>query len=178
MKKLKKIFFLFYFFCILSYAQSLRLAYIHSEYIFSQIPEYAQAKDKLENLAGQWEQDLALMWEEIQILKEAYQNDKIFLTQTMKDERLSLIQEKEKNAQLFKQQKFGVEGELIQRQREFLAPIENLFLDTIQKIIEQEKYSFIFDIAKQSGIFTNYSRTDKLNLSDYVLKKMGYIPKK
>ena len=45
-------------------------------------------------------------------------------------------------------------------------------------MIDQEKYSFIFDVAKQNGIFTNTNKNNKLNLSDYLLKKMGYFVNK
>jgi outer membrane protein len=118
------------------------------------------------------------MWEEIDGLKKAYASDKIFLTDPMKEERLNAIVNREKEAQTYKQKKFGVDGELVSRQKELLSPIENHFFDFLQKMIEQEKYSFIFDIAKQNGIFTSANSNNKLNLSDYLLKKMGYFVNK
>lgn len=178
MKKIYRYFLFLFCLQVVVFFQGQRLGYIDSDYIFEQIPEYVQAKEKLERLAVQWEQELVFMWEDIEGLKKAYASDKIFLTATMKEERLNMIENKEKEAQTYKQKKFGVNGELISRQKELLSPIENHFFDILQKMIEQEKYSFIFDIAKQNGIFTNPNKNNKLNLSDYLLKKMGYFVNK
>lgn len=168
---------LFLYLCLMSFfgqGNVLRLGYINSEYIFTQIPEYQQAKEKLEFLSNQWQQDLKKMWEQIEAFKQSYETEKVFLTKTLREEREEVITDKERKAQDYQQQKFGLEGELIKRQQSLLAPIEKLLIETVQKIIQEEKYHFIFDLAQSNGIFASGDKNDKLNLSDYVLRKMGY----
>ena len=165
---------LFLLFCWGIFAQQFRLGFIDSEYIYKQIPEYAKLQEKIILLDQEWKENLQNMNQDIAVLKQAYEADKILLSAPMRSQREQEIAEKEQEMQRYKTQKFGIDGQLMKMQEELMQPLQDLLFDTVQRLMEDEKYNLIVDIAKNNGIFVNQKANKQVNISDYVLKKMGY----
>ena len=71
----------------------------------------------------------------------------------------------------FQQDKFGVEGELFQKRKELIEPIQNKVYNAVKELASVGNYSFIFDKANQSNILYADSKLDK---SQRILKNLGY----
>ncbi len=147
-----------------------RFAYVDSDFILKQMPEYASAQRQLESLSTQWQKDIDQRYQEIDRLYKALQADQVLLTPDMKKRREAEIADKEKTAKDFQRQKFGPDGELAKRSSSAIKPIQEKMSKAIQAVAENDNLDMIFD--KNSEVMMLYAnpRYDK---SADVLTRLG-----
>lgn len=155
-------------------ANAQRFAYVDSEYILEQMPEYSAAQTELDVLAEQWSKEIEDKRVEIDRLYRALQAELVLLTEAMRKERETAIQTKEKEINELQRKRFGYEGELFQKQKELIKPIQDKVYDAVQKYARDKGYDMIFDRA---GAFTMLYANSKLDKSDEVLDLMGVAKK-
>lgn len=148
-------------------------AYVDSEYILENIPDYKDAQDELDKLSIEWQKQLERRYSEIDKMYKNYQAEQILLTEDMKVKREEEIIKKEKEAKEYQKQKFGVDGELFQKRKELVKPIQDKVYSAISEIANYKRLGMVFD--KASGLTMLYTNP-KYNISDDILKKLGYKP--
>ena len=160
--------------CILIFVGNInaqKFAYVDSQFILEHIPEYKQAKQELDNISYQWQEEIENAYQDIDKLYRAYQTDKVLLTDKMKQDREDEIIQKEKDVKELQQQRFGTDGDLYKKQQELIRPIQNLIYDAIQEYAEQGRYGVIFD--KSSDLLMLYA-DENLDKSEKILDYLGY----
>ncbi|MFL2563782.1 MAG: OmpH family outer membrane protein [Flavobacteriales bacterium] len=160
--------------CILIFVGNIKaqkVAYVDSQYILEHIPEYKQAKEELDNISYQWQEEIENAYQDIDKLYRAYQTDKVLLTDKMRQDREDEIIEKEKEVKELQQQRFGTDGDLYNKQEELIRPIQNLIYNAIQEFAEQGRYGVIFD--KSSDLLMLYA-DENLDKSEKILDYLGY----
>lgn len=173
MKNLKRIGVLSILFLTTSLAYSQSFAYVDTEYILENIPDYKDAQGELDKLSIEWQKQLERRYSEIDKMYKNYQAEQILLTEDMKVKREDEIIKKEKAAKEYQKEKFGVDGELFQKRKELVKPVQDKVYKAISEIANYKKLGVVFDKASAlTMLYTN----PKYNLSDDVLKKMGYKP--
>ena len=155
-------------------AKAQRFAYIDSEYILGEMPEYKAAQNELDVLAEQWSKELADKRKEVERLYRALKAEQVLLTESMKKEREAEIKKKEQEIDEMQRKRFGFEGELFQKQKELIKPIQDKIYDGVQKYARDKGYDIIFD---RSGEFTMLYANSRLDKSDEVLETMGVARK-
>lgn len=155
-------------------AFSQKFAYVDSEYILGQMPEYRSAQKQLDDLAQQWQKELDDKMAEVEKMYREYQDEKILLTEEVRQRRERAIDDKEKAAKDFQKAKFAADGELYKKRMELIKPIQDKVFDAIQKVAKKGGYDFIFD--KAGEVVMLYSNA-KFDMSDNVLQEMGITPK-
>ena len=148
-----------------------KFAYVDSQFILENIPEYQQAKQELDNISYQWQEEIENAYQDIDKLYRAYQTDKVLLTDKMRQDREDEIIQKEKDVKELQQQRFGTEGDLYKKQEELIRPIQNLIYNAIQEYAEQGRYGVIFD--KSSDLLMLYA-DENLDKSEKILDYLGY----
>lgn len=148
-----------------------KFAYVDTEYILGQIPEYKAAQAELDKISIQWQKEIEAKYAEIDKMYKAYQAEQILLTDDMKKKREGDIIAKEKDAKDLQKLRFGVDGELFKKRQELVKPIQDKVYNAIKAVAEKGAYSIIFD--KSSDLTMLYA-SSKLDKSDDVLKQMGY----
>jgi outer membrane protein len=148
-----------------------KFAYVDTEYILGQIPEYKAAQTELDKTSMQWQKEIEAKYAEIDKMYKAYQAEQILLTDDMKKKREADIVLKEKDAKDLQKQRFGVDGELFKKRQELVKPIQDKVYNAIKAVAEKGAYSIIFD--KSSDLTMLYT-TSKLDKSDDVLTQLGY----
>lgn len=156
-------------------AHAQKYAYVNTEYILSNIPEFAQAQEQVDNLSIEWQKELEEKFAEIDALYKQFQNDAPLLTQDMKNRRENEIITKEKAAKDLQKKRFGVDGDLYKQRAELVQPIQDKVYTAIEKKAKQKQYVFVFDRADNAGILYADPKND---ISNEVLKDMGYEPGK
>ena len=76
--------------CILIFVGNIKaqkFAYVDSQFILEHIPEYKQAKQELDNISYQWQEEIENAYQDIDKLYRAYQTDKVLLTDKMRQDR-------------------------------------------------------------------------------------------
>jgi len=152
---------------------SQNFAYVDTEYILENIPDYKDAQEELDKLSIEWQKQLERRYAEIDKMYKNYQAEQILLTEDMKTKREDEIIKKEKEAKEYQKTKFGVDGELFQKRKELVKPIQDKVYNAIAELANYKKLGAVFD--KSSGLTMLYTNP-KYNLSDDVLKKLGYKP--
>ncbi len=152
-----------------------KVGYVDSEYILKNVPEYKDAQKQLDNISGEWQQQIDKKYQEIDRLKQEYKVEEILLTSEMKEKRLSTIRLKEKEVREFQKKKFGIDGELFTQRQKLIQPIQEKIYKAMKDVARSSGYIILFDKAGSTTlIYTN----PKYNKSDAVLKKLGYEPGK
>jgi len=64
-------------------SQAQRFAYVNTEYILENIPEYEQAQEQLDAIAAKWQKEIEDRYNEIGKLYPAYQAEQVLLTEAM-----------------------------------------------------------------------------------------------
>ncbi len=148
-----------------------KIAYIDSEYILGQIPEYKAAQSEIDKTSVGWQKEVEAKYTEIDKMYKAYQAEQILLTDDMKKKREADIVAKEKDAKDLQKQHFGVDGELFKKRQELVKPIQDKIYNAVKALAEKGGYSIIFD--KSSDLTMLYT-SPKLDKSDEVLTQLGY----
>lgn len=173
MKSLRRIGLVLILVTITVVGNSQNFGYVDTEYILENIPDYKDAQDELDKLSVEWQKQLERRYSEIDKMYKNYQAEQILLTEDMKLKREDDIVKKEKAAKEYQKQKFGVNGELFQKRKELVKPLQDDVYKAISSIANYKKLGVVFDKASAlTMLYTN----PKYNISDDVLKKMGYKP--
>jgi outer membrane protein len=158
-------------FATLAFGQ--KFAYVDSDYILESIPEYQVAQDKLDELSVKWQKEIEKKFEEIDKLYKEYQSEAALLPADMKKKREEEIVRKEKEAKELQKKRFGQNGDLFKKRQELIEPIQDRVYDAVKDISEQENYDVVFD---KSGSLTMLYTNERYDISDRVLRHMGYRP--
>ncbi len=159
------------FFITFQTAFSQRFAYVDSDYILSNIPDYRAAQEQLDRLTQEWQKEVEASYEEVEALYRNFQNDRVLMSEEMRRKREDEIVTKEAAAADLQRKYFGPEGELFQSQEELIRPIQDRIYNAVEKMAADGNYAVIFDTANSPTMLYTNPRND---LSDDVLKIMGY----
>lgn len=151
-----------------------KYGYIDSDFILSNIPEYKDAKERLDKLAERWTKEVEERYELIKKKKEHFLREEDLLPAEEKTKRKEEIEKLELEAMEMQKMRFGVSGDYFQKRQELIKPIQDKIYDAMQAVASKRNYSFIFDKANQSNLVFADSKFD---ISNEVLKEMGYNPK-
>tara|TARA_B100001146_G_scaffold219574_1_gene226989 strand:- start:235 stop:753 length:519 start_codon:yes stop_codon:yes gene_type:complete len=172
MKKILLILMIGFFAITTSQAQ--KFAYVDTDYILNNIPEFNQAQDKLDEISKQWQEEIEAIYAEVDKMYRDYQTQEVLLTDEMKTKRENAIIAKEKLAKDLQKKRFGPNGDLYGKRQELIKPLQDKVYDAIQQLAANSKYAVIFDSS--SDLIMLYSNPN-LDKSDKILKSMGYIGK-
>jgi outer membrane protein len=152
--------------------QAQRVGYVDTDYILTRIPEYAQAQRQLDNLSKQWEDEIAAILQEVNLLTQAYNAERILLTEEMQKERMGEIKKKDKLAKELQRKYFGPDGELFKKRQELVKPLQDQVFTAVQEVAQRRKLDMMLDKA---GAITFLYANNRLDYSDEVLERLGIM---
>ena len=156
-------------------ADAQRFAYVNTDYILKNIPEYKAAQDQIDKITTEWRAEVDKKQKEIDDLYRNFQNEQYLLTEEQKKTKVGEIEAKEKAIKDYQKTKFGYEGELFQKRQELVKPIQDKVYEAIEKFAKERGYDFIFDKLSSTTLLYANAENDK---SDDIIKKLGYTPQK
>ena len=171
---MKKLIFLILIIFGTSFVNAQKYGYIDSDYILANVPEYAEAKDKLNKLAERWTKEIEDRYDVIKLKKENFAREEVLLHAEERTKRKEDIEKLETEAMEMQKMRFGVSGDYFQKRQELIKPIQDRVYDAMQKVASKRNYTFVFDKANQSNLV--YA-DGKFDLSDDVLKELGVAKK-
>jgi len=148
-----------------------RFAYIDSEYILENIPEYQAAQMQLNELSVQWQNEIEAKFGRIDEKYRNYQAESMLLPEEMRRQREEEIIELEREAKNLQMQRFGRDGDLFRKREELVRPIQDQIYEAVEQIATRGNYAIIFDKSGSGNMIYSDVRFD---LSDEVLQRMGY----
>jgi len=149
-----------------------KYAFVDSDYILNNIPEYQDALDILDEFSIDWQKEIEEKFAEVDQLYQDYQAEAVLLPEDMKKQRENEIIQREKEAKDLQKRRFGRDGDLFVKRQELVQPIQEKIYNAIETIAEAQNYAFVFDKA---GSLTILYAKAKFDLSDDVLDEVGTV---
>ena len=149
-----------------------KFAYVDSDYILSNIPEYADAQEELNALSTKREHAIKAIYDQVSSMYRKYQTEMVLLSEDQKHAREQEIINKEQEAKNLQMQYFGSEGQIYQKQTELIQPIQEKIYTAVTEVAQTKGYAFIFDLASGTSIL--YA-SDKADVSDDVLDQLSNV---
>lgn len=150
---------------------SQRFAYIDTDFIMENIPDFKAAEQEIERVSNQWQVEIEKMFADVEQLYREYQAEAPLLPEDMRRRREENIIERERQAKQLQMQRFGREGDLFAKRQELIRPIQERVFKVVEELATSENYAIIFDKAgSMSMIFTDV----RFDLSNEVLRRLGY----
>ena len=152
--------------------QNQRIAYVDSDYILENIPEYADAQEEINQLSKKWEKEITALFQEAQELDREYQAESVLLSEDQKRKKKEAITAKRQEAENLRMQYYGPEGELFAKRAELIQPIQEKVYNAINQVALTKNFAFVFD--KAAGTSMLYC-SDKNDISDEILDEIGNV---
>ncbi len=170
---MRKIGFLFSFGMLIAFSlKGQKIAFVNTQEILNQIPEYEEAQEKIDALAKQYQENIEKASKQIDKLYSTYQADKILLSETMRNKREEEINKAKFTLSNLKMKHFGSNGDLYKERQKLIKPIQDKVYTAIQEVAQKGSYAFVLDSASDVAVLYYNSKYDK---TDLVLKKLGYL---
>jgi len=150
--------------------QAQKFAYVDTQYILDNIPEFAEAQAQLDELSEQWQKELEIKFAEVDKMYKDYQAQSVLLPEDMKKKKEQEIVDAEKEVKNLQRQRFGKDGDLFKKRQELVKPIQEKVYNAIQEIATNNNYAIIFD---KGGSLSMMYANPKYDVSDEVLDKLG-----
>lgn len=147
----------------------LKIGYVDSDTIMKQLPDAQDAQKKLDAIIKEWQEELSKMERDWKAKYDDYDKRKLILSEQKRVEIEKELVTMEDQVSKYRQDKFGVKGELFQKQEEFMKPIQNRIFTVIQQIAKDKDYDFIFD---RSGDIMFLFAKEEFDLTKEVIEKL------
>lgn len=149
-----------------------KYAFVDTDYILHNIPEYTDAQAMLDDLSAEWQKEIEAKFQEIDKLYRDYQAESILLPEDLKKQKENEIVQKEKDAKELQKKRFGKDGDLYKKRLELVQPIQEEIYNAIQDMAVTRNYAFIFDKASGAALLFADAKYD---ISDDVLDEIGTV---
>jgi outer membrane protein len=150
-----------------------RMAYVDSDYILSNVPEFKAAQKQLEDISVEWQKEIETKLTEIDAMYRNYQVEKILLSEEMRIKKEDEILAKEKAVKELQKKRFAPGGDFFKKQEELIRPIQDKVFNAISSLAEDKNYSMVLDKAGSTTVMYGNKRFD---ISNDVIKEMGLVP--
>lgn len=147
-----------------------KYACVNTEYILHSVPEYNQALNKINRFVEEWQQEISTKQQELDELRQQYQQEAYLLPDNLKQRRQDEIHNKETELRSLQHQRFAAGGDLDQKRAELMKPVQDRIYNAIERVAREKNYAFVFD---KSASATVIYVSDKYDISDQVLEMLG-----
>ena len=122
-----------------------KYACVNTEYILSNIPDYASAQSKLDKQSAAWQKEIEDKFQEIDKLYKTFQQEAYLLPENLKHKREDELKAKEAEARELQNKYFGPGGDLDKKRSELMKPIQDRVYNAIERLAKEKSYAFILD---------------------------------
>lgn len=154
---------------------NVRIGYVDMDYILENVPEYQEAQKQLDEKVKTWKTDIDKKLQAIDQLKKTLENERALLTPELIDEKEEEIDFLQNEVLDYKEDRFGVNGDLMRQRKNLVTPVQDQVFNAVQEISKNRAYDFVFD--KTSDLLMLYA-DKKHDVSDQVLLSINRASKR
>jgi outer membrane protein len=169
MKKYIILFAAIFFLPLISAQAQLKIAYVDSDAIMKKLPDAQDAQKRIDAMVQEWQGELKNLENDWKTKYDDYEKRKLIMSAQTRSETEQELIKLEKAVSDYRQKKFGVEGELFQKQDELMKPVQNRVFDAIDKIAKDEDLDFVFD---RSGDVVFLYAKEEYDITNKVLESL------
>lgn len=155
--------------------RGVRVAYIDTEYILENVPEYQEATAQLNQKADKWKNEIETKLTAVAQKRKDLSNEKALLTKELIDEREEDISFEEKEILDYQQKRFGPNGDLFIQKKQLMQPIQDQIFAAVQDLATSRKYDFIFDKSSDAVMLFSAKQYD---LSEQIIRTISRAAKR
>lgn len=168
MKHLKYSLLFIFLFTGLSFGQ-LKIGYVDSDTIMDKLPDAQDARQRLDQMIQEWQTELTKLENDWKQKYDEYDKRKLIMTDQTRSEMEQQLVQLEQKISKYREEKFGTNGELFQKQEELMKPVQNRVFSAIEEIAKDEDFDFVFD---RSGDIMLLFAKEKYDITGQVLEKL------
>ena len=146
-----------------------KIGYVDSDAIMKQLPDYQDTQKKLDAIIKEWQEELSKMERDWKTKYDDYDKRKLILSEQKRVDTEKELVQMENQISKYRQDKFGVKGELFQKQEDLMKPLQNRIFTAIQEVAKDGDYDFIFD--RSGNILFLYAK-EQYDVTNLVLEKL------
>ena len=113
---------------------SQRFAYIDTDFIMENIPDFKAAEEEIERVSSQWQEEIEKMFADVEQMYREYQAEAPLLPEEMRRRREEGIIERERQAKELQMKRFGREGDLFAKRQELIRPIQERVFRVVEEL--------------------------------------------
>ncbi len=147
-----------------------KYAYVDTEYILENIPEYKDAQNQMDELSEEYQMEIEDRYAEINKMYQDFQAEAVLMPEDIKKKKEQELIDKRAEVRELQKQRFGKDGDLFLKREELVKPIQEKIYNAIEEIATDKNYAFVFDKA---GSLTILYVNAKYDISDDVLDAVG-----
>lgn len=147
----------------------LKIGYVDSEAIMQKLPDAQDAQQRIDTQISEWQKELDEMQKEWKEKYDDYERRKLIMGKQKKADVEKELITLEDQIEDFRQNKFGVNGELYKKQEEFMKPIQNQVFAAIEEVAQDQELDFVFD---RSGDLIFLYAKEEYDITPDVLSKL------
>jgi outer membrane protein len=155
---------------LFSFSMAQKMAYVDTQYILKQMPQYQQSEQRLNAEVKKWQDEIIKQQSAIEKLRVEFENEKVLLTDDQQKTKLAVIDSTENVSHEFIEKKFGTNGESISLRLNLVKPLQDQIWNAINTVVAKDKYNIVFDKSSDLIMVFTDSRYD---ITDKVLKQLG-----
>jgi outer membrane protein len=148
-----------------------KFAYINSQVILQRAPGAAEIQAQLAKEREQAQGTVQRLSDSLRTLFDEYQKAQASLTQQQRDQREKALREKQ---QEFDQRINELDEKMQRRQMELVQPLMDQIREVLDKIRNEEGYTFIFDVGADVGVIVAADRN--LDITERVIARLKPVP--
>ena len=160
------------FLIIPNFVLAQKLGHIDSDYVLNKMPEYAEKKGEIDQLAKDYQKEVRSLFNEVEAMRADLRAKEVLYTAEMKKEREAEIEKKAQEALDKQTQLFGFDGLLFKKQEELLKPLRQKLWEAVESVARQRGLDYILDKAADVGIIYSNPVHD---YTEYVLEELGLL---
>jgi len=160
------------FISIVSFSNAQKYAYVDTDYILQNIPEYTDAQDQLNEMSRIWQEEIEAEFVKVEEMYKDYQAEAVLLPEDLKKKREDQIINKEREIKELQNKRFGSDGDLFIKRQELIKPIQEKIYNAIEEIATTKNYAFVFD---KGGSLTLLYTNPKYDISDDILDEISSV---
>ena len=147
----------------------LNIGYVDSDTIMKEMADAQDAQTRLNTIIREWQDELNRLERNFKSQQDEFDKRKLVMSDELKAQKQKEINKLEEEVEKYRQEKFGVNGELFKKQDEVMKPVQNKIFTAIKEVAEEEDLDFVFD--RSGDILFLYAK-DKYDVTNKVLAKL------
>jgi outer membrane protein len=151
-----------------SYSQ-LKIGYVDSKTILSKLPDAQDARQKLDAIVKDWQNELKKLEDQKKAKLDDYDKRKLIMTEQTRTDLEDQIKKIDQQISDYRDKKFGTNGELFKQQEDIMKPVQNKIFTAIQDVAKDESLDFVFD--RSNAIVLLYAK-EKYDITPLVMDKL------
>lgn len=170
-KKILSTFFLFLFVGSVTAYGQLKIGYMNTQQVMSQLPQREAVQQKLNNFIQQKRGDLQQRTSAFQDSVAAFQQNKASMTDAQVQQAQQRLTQMESSVRQFQQ---DIQQQVQQRKNTLLQPIYNQMDQAISKVAKSRDLDFVINKATSTGEdIVYYASSDKLDITQDVINEIS-----